>query len=88
MGKTVESYRMALEDEIRRWNGFAKALRSVDKEAFEELMDASRSFASAGSNATQPVIFEPMIMSMLLFQQERLQKLEKALDAIKQSSNV
>ncbi len=89
MGKTVESYRMALEDEIRRWNGFAKALRSVDKEAFEELMDASRSFASAGSNATQPVIFEPMIMSMLLFQQEKLQKLEKALDAIKQQfSNV
>ena len=89
MGKTVESYRMALEDEIRRWNGFAKALRSVDKEAFEELMDASRSFASAGSNATQPVIFEPMIMSMLLFQQEKLQKLEKALNVIKQqSSNV
>lgn len=86
MGKTVESYRMALEDEIRRWNGFAKALRSVDKEAFEELMDATRSFASAGSNATQPVIFEPMIMSMLLFQQEKLQKLEKALDAIKQQS--
>jgi hypothetical protein len=78
---------MALEDEIRRWNGFAKALRSVDKEAFEELMDASRSFASAGSNATQPVIFEPMIMSMLLFQQEKLQKLEKALDAIKQQSS-
>ena len=89
MGKTVESYRIALEDEIRRWNGFSKALRSVDKEAFEALMDACRSFASAGSNATQPVIFEPMIMSMLLFQQEKLQKLEKALDAIKQqSSNV
>ena len=86
MGKTVESYRMALEDEIRRWNGFAKALRSVDKEAFEELMDATRSFASAGSNAAQPVIFEPMIMSMLLFQQEKLQKLEKAFDAIKQQS--
>lgn len=84
MGKTVESYRMALEEEIRRWNGFAKALRSIDKEAFEELMDACRGFASASSNATQPVIFEPMIMSMLLFQQEKLQKLEKELDAIKQ----
>ncbi len=75
---------MALEDEIRRWSGFAKALRNVDKEAYEELMDACRSFASAGSNATQPVIFEPMIMSMLLFQQEKLRKLEKELDAIKQ----
>jgi hypothetical protein len=84
MGKTVESYRMALEDEIRRWSGFAKALRSVDKEAYEELMDSCRSFASAGSNATQPVIFEPMIMSMLLFQQEKLRRLEKELDAVKQ----
>jgi hypothetical protein len=84
MGKTVESYRMALEDEIRRWSGFSKALRSADKEAFEELMDACRSFASAGSNSTQPVIFEPMMMSMLLFQQEKLRKLEKELDAVKQ----
>jgi len=86
MGKTVESYRMALEDEIRRWDGFAKALRSEDRTAFEELMDACRVSASAGSNATQPVIFEPMIMSILLFQQKKLSKLEKALNAIRQSS--
>jgi hypothetical protein len=87
MGKTVESYRMALEDEIRRWDGFAKTLRTEDREAFEELMDACRSFASAGSNATQPVLFEPMIMSILLFQQKRLAKLEKELNAIKQQSS-
>jgi hypothetical protein len=87
MGKTVESYRMALEDEIRRWDGFAKALRTEDKEAFEELMDACRSFASAGSNATQPVLFEPMVMSILLSQQKKLAKLEKELDAIKQQSS-
>jgi hypothetical protein len=86
MGKTVESYRMALDDEIRRWDGFAKALRSDDREAFEELMDACRSFASAGSNATQPVIFEPMIMSILLFQQKKLARLEKESDATKQSN--
>ncbi len=84
MGKTVESYRMALEDEICRWNGFAKALRSEDKEAFDELMDACRSFASAGSNATQPILFEPMIISILVSQQKKLHRLEKALDAVKQ----
>ena len=84
MGKTVESYRMALEDEIRRWSGFAKALRSTDKEAFDVMMDACRVFASAGSNATQPVLFEPMVMSILLFQQEQLLKLERELNAIKQ----
>jgi hypothetical protein len=78
---------MALEDEIRRWNGFAKALRSEDREAFEALMDACRSFASAGSNATQPILFEPMIMSILLYQQKKLHRLEKTLDAIKQQSS-
>ena len=86
MGKTVESYRMALEDEIRRWDGFAKALRSEDRIAFEELMDACRVSASAGSNATQPVIFEPMVMSILLSQQKKLSKLEKELNALRQSS--
>ena len=83
MGKTIESYRMALEDEIRRWNGFAKALRTEDKEAFETIMDACRMFASAGSNATQPILFEPMVISILLYQQKKLNQLEKVLDAIK-----
>jgi len=87
VGKTVESYRMALEDEIHRWNGFAKALRTEDREAFEALMDACRSYASAGSNATQPILFEPMIMSILLNQQKKLHRLERAIDATKQQSS-
>jgi len=87
MGRTVESYRMALEEEIRGWNGFAKALRSEDREAFDALMDACRISASAGSNATQPIIFEPMVMSMMLFQQKKLLRLEKELNAIKQRTS-
>jgi hypothetical protein len=83
MGKTVESYRMALESEIIRWNGFARALRKSDREAFDELMDMCRSFASAGSNATNPILFEPFAMSIILGQQERIRKLEKELQAIK-----
>jgi len=84
MGKTVESYRMALEDEISRWSGFEKALRLEDKEAFDALMDACRDYASAGSNAAQPILFETMVMSILLSQQKKVDRLEKALDAIKQ----
>ena len=85
MGKTVPSYRMALEDEIHRWDGFAKTLRIEDKIAFDTLMDACRSYASAGSNATQPFLFEPMVMSILLSLQKKLFKVEKELDAVKQS---
>ena len=85
MGRTIESYRMAIEEEIREWKGFAKALRAEDREAFDALMDACRLHASAGSNATQPILFEPMVMSILLFQQKKIHRLEKALDAVKQA---
>jgi len=84
MGKTIESYRLALDGEIQSWNGFSKALRSDDRDAFEQIMDACRSYASAGSNATRPVLFEAMAMSILLFQQRKIVKLEKELNALKQ----
>ena len=82
MGKTVESYRIALDEEISRWNGFARALRKDDREAFEELMDMCRSYASESSNATNPIAFEPMVMSIILAHQERMKQIEKELNAI------
>ena len=86
MGKTVESYRITLQAEICRWNGFAKALRIEEREAFETIMDACRSYASAGSNATNPILFEPMAMSIMLHQQIQLNRLEKKLNAHTQPS--
>jgi hypothetical protein len=49
MGKTVPSFRMALEFEIERWNGFAKALLGSDKEAFEALMDVFKSIITCST---------------------------------------
>lgn len=74
---------MAIEDEIHRWKGFANALRARDRAAFETLMDACRGYASAGGNATQPVLFEPMTMSMLLSLQTQVIKLQRELDELK-----
>lgn len=87
MGKTVEAYRAALDRELQRWSGFARALRREDRDAFDQLMDICRNYASAGSNATRPVLFEPMVMSILLHQQKLLKRLEKELfEAGKQSN--
>jgi hypothetical protein len=71
---------MAIEDEISRWRGFAKALRSEEREAFDLLTDACRAHASAGSNAVQPILFEPMALSMLLSLQKQVLKLQRKLD--------
>ena len=77
MGKTVPSYRVALDHEIQRWNGFARALRKDEREVFEQLMDICRNYASAASCATRPVLFEAMVMSILLDQKKTLNQLEK-----------
>jgi len=76
MGKTVVSFRIALEEENNRWSGFARVLRKPDRDASDELICAFRSYASEISNAANPIVFEPMVVSLLLFQQRRISKLE------------
>ena len=88
MGKTVESCRMAVEAEISRWSGFARALRKDDREVFEELMDTCRGFASEAGNATNPILFEPIVMSLLLAQQKRIRTLEKKLGITQQIAGI
>ena len=83
MGKTVPSYRMALEFEIARWKSFRNTLPSEeDRVAFDMLMDMCRGLASASSCATNPIIFEPMAMSILLAQQKKLRELEYKLNDV------
>ncbi len=80
MGKTVPSYRMALEMEIDTWKTYRSNLtREEDLEAFDSLMDMARAHASAGGCAVNPVLFEPMFMSIVLELQMRIQALEAEL---------
>ena len=88
MGKTVESFRIALEGEINRWSGFARALRKDDREAFDEMMDMCRGHASESGNATNPILFEPFIMSILLVKQKRILAMEKKLGLKQQVTGV
>ena len=87
MGRTVPSYRQALESEIERWKGFRKGLRAKDAEAFDRMMDACRMFASAGSMATRPVLLEVMVMSILLHQEKMLMEIKERLDKLEKQLN-
>ncbi len=82
LGRTVVSYRQAVEEEIATWEGFKKALRMRDAEAFNKMMNACRLHASAGSMATRPVLFEAVVMSILLEQEKTLMELAEKLDRI------
>jgi len=85
MGKTVESYRTMLKLKSTGGTALGK-LRRPDREAFDELMDMFRSYASGSSIATKPIIFETMIMSILIAQRNRIQKLEHQLKEALQKS--
>lgn len=80
MGRTVPSYRQALEKEIERWKAFRKGLRREEAEAFDRMMDACRIHASAGSMATRPVLLEAMLMSILLHQEQSLTEIKEKLE--------
>ena len=81
MGKTVPSYRIAVEWEIGRRKSFRNALANEEeKQAFDEIMDMCRNLASAGGCACNPIIFEPMAMCILLAQQKKMQQLEYKLN--------
>lgn len=82
MGRTVPSYRQALEAEIARWEGFRKALRGKELEAFDRMMNACRVHASAGGMATRPILAEAMFMSILLSQQGEIMEIKKSLERL------
>jgi hypothetical protein len=84
MGKTVPAYRWALEDEINKWRSFRNTLTTnAEKEAFDELMDMCRNNTMASGAVCNPIIFEPMIMSILIAQTKELHKLESQLNELR-----
>jgi hypothetical protein len=82
MGRTVPTFRAALEDAIKKWDGYRRALRQRDREAFDRMMDACRLYSSASGQATRPEPLAAMFMSILLEHQRKLEALEAELDRI------
>jgi len=83
LGRTIPSFRMVLEREIGRWDGFVKALREDDRAAFDDLMNACRLYASAAGAATRPLVLEAMFMAILLRHQRLLNEVEASLEKLK-----
>jgi len=74
---------MILEAEIKKWEGFLRALRREDRAAFEDLMNECRRYASAAGAATRPLVAEAMFMSILLSHQKSLKEIKAALEKLK-----
>ena len=77
MGRTVPTFRMVIESFGLEWSTFKRALREIDRDAFEELMNHARRHASAGHNFPRPNPFEPIVMSILVEHEKTLRNLKK-----------
>ncbi len=80
MGRTVATYRLALESMAQQWNDFRRALRSGDKEAFDALMNRARMHASAATYAISLDPTESALLSMLLEHEKEILTLRKELE--------
>ncbi len=83
MGRTIPSYRMAIDMEIAKWKPFRDALRKPEKDIFGNMLLRSKLYASAGGMAVRPVILEAMLMSILLDHHIRFLELATEIEKIK-----
>lgn len=79
MGRTVPTYRLALERMVQQWNDFRRALRKDDRDAFEALIRNARMHASAATYAISVDPSESAFLSMLLEHEKELMRLKKVL---------
>lgn len=76
MGRTVPTYRLALERMAQQWSDFKRALRKDDREAFESLVNRARMHASAATYAISLDPTESAFLSMLLEHEKDLIRLK------------
>ena len=77
MGRTTPSFRMAEGEEIGGWGGFRRALPKREREAFDEMLDSSRLYASASSAAVRTSRFEGMAMAVVFHHYKALAMMEE-----------
>ncbi len=76
MGRTVPSFRPALEHEIESWKDFKRALRPEEQKIFDKLMNFARIHADAGSMSARPMLSEVLFISFAIEQEKRIERLE------------
>ncbi|MHA1793141.1 MAG: hypothetical protein ACTSVI_10890 [Promethearchaeota archaeon] len=82
MGRTVPSYRQALNREITSWNNFRRGLPPKIQALFDKMMDMARHRSDASSLVTRPIISEAMFMSILTGIMEKIENLQSRVEKL------
>ena len=77
MGRTVPSFRPALEHEIESWKDYKRALRPEEQKVFDRLMNYARIHADAGSLSARPMLSEVLFISFAVEQEKKIEMLKE-----------
>lgn len=67
MGRTVPTYRQALEERLRRWEAFRRLLLTPEERAaFDRLLAGARRYAAQATYVGSPDLLESLLLSVLL----------------------
>jgi hypothetical protein len=88
MGRTILSYRIMLEEELRKWKRFQDMLRIDDRGIFEDMTDVCRRYASEAGNLASPSKVEPMFLSILFAHHKTLKQLQEKTQQMKKQRSV
>src|SRR5215217_1614089 len=82
MGRTLPSFRIALDMEKADWKLFRNALDKSERKEFDDMFDIPRLYLSACSNSVQLVPLHPIIMSILFHHYKELTQLFSEVEQI------
>jgi len=88
MGRTVLSFRQALNREITSWIEFRRGLSPKDRKYFDEMMDMARHHADASSLVARPVISEVMFMSIFTSMMKNITELQEQVKLLKKKAGI
>ena len=74
MGRTIASYRIASEMEIRKWRPFRKLLDKQDRKKFDDMLSIPRFYNVAGTMTCRPVLIHVILMSIIFEHYKQLSK--------------
>lgn len=87
MGRTVPSFRIALEEEILTWREFRNSLGLGSRKLLDALFNEARNYCSASSNSVRPVRFEAMLMGIVAAHERRLTQLASEIERLRREAD-
>ncbi len=67
MGRTVPTYRQALEERLKRWEAFGRLLTTPEERAaFDLLRTSARRYVAQATYVGSPDLLESILLSVLL----------------------